>query len=295
MQYSNAFKCSWRAANWQTTSIAKKLKPLLGLLLAIGVVTVPQTTRAEVGSEAVTIGPAKLAPGEVVIYDSTWKNPRQQSNAGLAAGETVIYDSRWSKPKKKRSKSRTIVNKVVSEVKDSRAGLRPGEVVIWDSRWSKARKRRAKRSKRVRLASLGGSTTLETLRPRRRKTPSYGGKITGRFSSCFPSSLRRILRNVANRFGSVHINSGYRSPGHNRRVGGARNSQHVACRAADIKVWGVSKYALARFLRRQPGRGSVGTYGCKSHVHVDVGPYRNWHKGCGRRRYKRRRRYASRS
>ena len=33
---------------------------------------------------------------------------------------------------------------------------------------------------------------------------------------------------------SLHINSGYRSPAHNKKVGGAKFSQHVEGKAADI-------------------------------------------------------------
>lgn len=39
---------------------------------------------------------------------------------------------------------------------------------------------------------------------------------------------------------AVIINSGYRSPSHNKRVGGASKSQHLYGKAADIKVRGVT-------------------------------------------------------
>lgn len=34
----------------------------------------------------------------------------------------------------------------------------------------------------------------------------------------------------------IRINSAYRSPAHNKAIGGVKNSQHVSGRAADIKV-----------------------------------------------------------
>ena len=34
----------------------------------------------------------------------------------------------------------------------------------------------------------------------------------------------------------IKINSGYRSPEHNKRIGGVKNSQHTKGKAADLKV-----------------------------------------------------------
>ncbi|MEP6356340.1 MAG: D-Ala-D-Ala carboxypeptidase family metallohydrolase [Hyphomicrobiales bacterium] len=98
---------------------------------------------------------------------------------------------------------------------------------------------------------------------------------------CFPPRLRAVLQKVQRRYGVKPIvNSGYRSASKNRRVGGARKSYHVKCLAADIKVPGVSKYALARYLKNVSGVGGVGTYACKSFIHVDIGPKRSWHWRC---------------
>jgi peptidase M15-like protein len=82
----------------------------------------------------------------------------------------------------------------------------------------------------------------------------------------------------------VTIISGCRSYKHNRRVGGARKSYHLRCMAADIEVAGVSESRVLRFVSKMPGRGGVGTYCRNSMVHVDVGPRRNWHWGCGSRK-----------
>ena len=108
--------------------------------------------------------------------------------------------------------------------------------------------------------------------------------------SCIPADLRMILNTVAWHFGKrVHIQSGFRSKHHNRRIGGAKGSFHVSCKAVDIQVSGINKYKLAKFLKTLPGRGGVGTYCNVSTVHIDVGPKRAWHYGC---RKKTRRRYA---
>jgi len=92
-------------------------------------------------------------------------------------------------------------------------------------------------------------------RPKRRAR--HGDKRT----SCFPPRLVGILRDVERHFKApVVVVSGYRSPRHNRRVGGVRRSMHLSCKAADIKVAGVSKKRLHAYLMRHPKRGGVGLY-----------------------------------
>ena len=82
----------------------------------------------------------------------------------------------------------------------------------------------------------------------------------------------------------IMVTSGYRSPDHNRRVRGAKNSFHMYCAAADVQVQGISKWELASFVRNMPGRGGVGTYCHTESVHIDVGPERDWNWRCRRGR-----------
>lgn len=104
-------------------------------------------------------------------------------------------------------------------------------------------------------------------------------------TKCFPGRLRKILELVHQEFGRrPEVNSGYRSVAYNRRIGGSRGSYHTKCQAADIKVRGVDKYRLARYLRSLPNIGGVGVYGCKGVVHVDIGPRRDWYYRCRKRR-----------
>jgi hypothetical protein len=99
------------------------------------------------------------------------------------------------------------------------------------------------------------------------------------------SRLVNLLFDVERHFRKpVTIISGCRSYKHNRRVGGARKSYHLRCMAADIEVAGVSESQVLRYVRKLPGRGGVGTYCRNSMVHVDVGPRREWHQGCGSRK-----------
>ncbi len=104
--------------------------------------------------------------------------------------------------------------------------------------------------------------------------------------ACLKPSLVRVLKTIESRYGhKIVVTSGYRSPAHNRRARGAKNSLHMFCAAADIQVQGVSKWELASFVRAMPGRGGVGTYCHTNSVHVDVGPERDWNWRCRRRQF----------
>jgi Peptidase M15 len=99
--------------------------------------------------------------------------------------------------------------------------------------------------------------------------------------------LNNILYQISNHFRApVSVISGCRSYAHNRRIGGARESWHLRCMAADIRVQGVGSGAVYRYVASMPGRGGVGTYCRESFIHVDVGDRREWHWGChGERRF----------
>ena len=103
--------------------------------------------------------------------------------------------------------------------------------------------------------------------------------------ACLKPSLVRVLKTVERHYGrKMIVTSGYRSPAHNRRARGAKNSLHMYCAAADIQVPGVSKWELAAYFRSMPGRGGVGTYCHTKSVHIDVGPERDWNWRCRRRK-----------
>ncbi|MBU4530680.1 MAG: DUF882 domain-containing protein [Hoeflea sp.] len=102
---------------------------------------------------------------------------------------------------------------------------------------------------------------------------------------CFKPELVRVLKTVERHYGRpLVVTSGYRSPKHNRRAGGASGSRHTSCEAADIQIEGVSKWQLAKYLRSMPGRGGVGTYCHTESVHIDVGSARDWNWRCRRRK-----------
>jgi uncharacterized protein YcbK (DUF882 family) len=87
----------------------------------------------------------------------------------------------------------------------------------------------------------------------------------------------QVLRNHIGK--PIHINSGYRSPAHNARVGGAVNSMHLQGKAADITVRDISPAALATIIEKliTAGKmqiGGVGRY--RGFVHIDTGGVRRW-------------------
>lgn len=60
--------------------------------------------------------------------------------------------------------------------------------------------------------------------------------------------VNTILQPLRDRFGPVIITSGYRSSALNKKIGGAKNSQHSKGEAADIEIIGKSNYDLAKYI-----------------------------------------------
>lgn len=86
------------------------------------------------------------------------------------------------------------------------------------------------------------------------------------------TELVALLQAIRDYFGRpVILNSAYRTPAHNKAVGGRFYSQHQYGRAADIHLDGVSTDTLADYAETLlPGRGGIGRYRQKGFVHVDV-------------------------
>ena len=129
----------------------------------------------------------------------------------------------------------------------------------------------------VRVASVAGMARL---------APNGLLKQTAEVdTTCLKPALVRVLKSVEQHYGKkAVITSGYRDPSRNQRARGARNSLHMYCAAADVKIEGVSKFELASYVRSMTGRGGVGTYCHTDAVHIDVGPERDWNWRCSRRK-----------
>lgn len=75
----------------------------------------------------------------------------------------------------------------------------------------------------------------------------------------------------------IRINSGYRSPEHNEKIGGVKNSQHTKGTAADIAISGVSPREIRRRLEIliKSGKmlqGGIGSY--STFTHYDIRGYK---------------------
>jgi uncharacterized protein YcbK (DUF882 family) len=86
----------------------------------------------------------------------------------------------------------------------------------------------------------------------------------------------QALRDIA---GPLVVVSGYRSLAHNKRVNGAKSSQHLTASALDLRSAKVSAADLHRlYLRLIRDRlvpdGGLGLY--RTWVHVDLGRPRRW-------------------
>jgi len=103
------------------------------------------------------------------------------------------------------------------------------------------------------------------------------GSITLRSSTptnCLPGDLKVVLAEVAKRFGKVSIQSTHRTPQRNRRVGGARRSLHLDCRAIDFRVNARGRDVMA-FLRNNKSVGGLKMYR-NGVIHIDNGARRTW-------------------
>ena len=88
-----------------------------------------------------------------------------------------------------------------------------------------------------------------------------------------------LLQAIREHFGKpITITSGYRTAAHNAAVGGAKSSQHLLGRAADIQVADTTVEAVAAYAESlMPDWGGVGRYPVKAGrtkgwVHVDTRP-----------------------
>lgn len=82
--------------------------------------------------------------------------------------------------------------------------------------------------------------------------------------------LVTVLQKIRTHFGRpVKLNSAYRTPVHNKSVGGETFSQHQYGTAADIVVTGVTPKKVAAYVETlMPNKGGIGIY--KGFTHIDV-------------------------
>lgn len=99
----------------------------------------------------------------------------------------------------------------------------------------------------------------------RKVPPEYMGNVRELASNL------QVLRDEIGE--AIHINSSYRPPDYNKRIGGAKNSQHLTASAADITAKGYTPRKLAAVIERlikagKMKQGGIGIY--PGFVHYDI-------------------------
>jgi len=90
----------------------------------------------------------------------------------------------------------------------------------------------------------------------------------------------KILQELRDYFKKpININSAYRTPQYNKKVGGASNSQHVKGTACDINVQGVTPDAVASYVEMFYPNTGCGLYA--TFVHIDTRGYKVRWKNTG--------------
>jgi uncharacterized protein YcbK (DUF882 family) len=88
---------------------------------------------------------------------------------------------------------------------------------------------------------------------------------------CISPALRLLIWDIEGHFRKrIVMSSGYRNPFYNGRVGGAENSYHTKCMAADFHIPGVPKAELIAYAMRNGRVGGLGCYYNQPFIHVDV-------------------------
>lgn len=106
-------------------------------------------------------------------------------------------------------------------------------------------------------------------------------EFASRDGACFPldvieniKKLAKALQVIRDEIGwPLIINSGYRSPEHNKNVGGAVNSFHLTGMAADIRSPRIAPITLFATIERLISEGKIPAGGLKAYnsfVHYDI-------------------------
>lgn len=81
------------------------------------------------------------------------------------------------------------------------------------------------------------------------------------------TELLSILQAIRDKFGPVVITSANRCEDYNAKKGGAKNSQHLKSRAADIVIRGVEPQEVADFVAEKYPNTGIGVY--RDFTHID--------------------------
>ena len=106
-------------------------------------------------------------------------------------------------------------------------------------------------------------------------------EFRSRDGAAFPDSVIPNIQRLANALQVIRdtlnvpitITSGYRSPAHNRAVGGATNSTHLNGTGVDFQARGIAPSAVAAIIERLINEGRIPQGGLKAYarwVHYDI-------------------------
>jgi hypothetical protein len=106
-----------------------------------------------------------------------------------------------------------------------------------------------------------------------------GTKVPKQFYSNLQTLMNQlqIIRDYVKK--PILINSAYRSPAHNTKIGGAKSSQHLTASAADIVIVGMSARDVQNTLKQLMNAGTIINGGLGSYpnfTHYDIGNPRKW-------------------
>lgn len=115
-----------------------------------------------------------------------------------------------------------------------------------------------------------------------------GAKVKSRDYNGLEYLCRKYLEPLRKKFGSVHVNSGYRPAAYNRSIGGATNSFHnydihdgndqaadVTCARGNPRQWHAFMAGIRK--NKRGGKGGLGLY--RTFVHVDLRDYKSDWRG----------------
>lgn len=104
------------------------------------------------------------------------------------------------------------------------------------------------------------------------KEPNYSFDTTG----VTPAAMKAFA-SLEGAWGQpLTVNSAYRTPEHNAKVGGAKDSQHTHGNAFDVDVSGMSEEQRLALTERAKASGFKGVGVYDNSLHFDVGPERAW-------------------
>jgi len=110
--------------------------------------------------------------------------------------------------------------------------------------------------------------------------PEYTGELLNflpHTDSRIKDELKTILEAIATQLGTtLTMTSAYRSPDYNKRVGGAKTSQHMLGNAVDVVQTEFSQQGRIDFIQACIDNGIQGIGIYNSFTHVDIGGKRCW-------------------